>query len=381
MKYARPLLLIIVIIMNACESDAGSNSEKLVAQFYGASGSNEAGGAVLGSDGSLYIAGYTYYYDFAGGGSPSAGFRFLKISTAGTQVWSKYFSDPSGFAYGYAVALSPDNGFLLSGNASGGNLMILKTNELGDTVWVRKDGAPATGRGICAEADSGFTIAGSTYPDDLYLMRIDKNGNKLWDKTYGGAGLDEAQALAKTQDGGYIVVGVKNNTGDFGNVYIVRTNVNGDSLWTRAYPSSIGVGGHSVLTLSDGSFMIAGNKATDDGTSIAMIMKINADGNLIWNKSFKKGFYRSIAPVSDGFVATGVDVSDPDEDEGDVAVIKIDAAGNTIFYKVFGTAAREVGRVILSQPGGGLIVAGSQTNGSAGPIFVMRLTDDGSNIQ
>ena len=69
-------------------------------------------------------------------------------------------------------------------------------------------------------------------------------------RTYGGAGQDLASSVQQTTDGGYIVAG----SADY-DVYLVRTNASGDTLWTRTY----GTGwGNSVQQTADGGFIIAG---------------------------------------------------------------------------------------------------------------------------
>ncbi|MCP4580637.1 MAG: hypothetical protein GY839_03410 [candidate division Zixibacteria bacterium] len=64
-----------------------------------------------------------------------------------------------------------------------------------------------------------------------------------WTKQYGTEIHDEATAMHPTSDGGYILVG---HTADWrgdpdfiSNAYLVKTDANGDTLWTQVYGNSL----------------------------------------------------------------------------------------------------------------------------------------------
>jgi len=42
---------------------------------------------------------------------------------------------------------------------------------------------------------------------DYWLVRLDRSGELQWQKCLGGSGLDEANSVQETSDGGYIVAG------------------------------------------------------------------------------------------------------------------------------------------------------------------------------
>jgi hypothetical protein len=81
----------------------------------------------------------------------------------------------------------------------------------------------------------------------------------LWTRTYGGTDVDVGYSVAQTADGGFIVSGY---TSSFGtgetDVYLIRTNSNGDTLWTETYGGIFGEIGFSLAQTSDGGFIVAG---------------------------------------------------------------------------------------------------------------------------
>ena len=51
-------------------------------------------------------------------------------------------------------------------------------------------------------------------PSDFYLIRTDANGDTLWTKSFGGGYTEAAYAVKQTSDGGYVVVGATNSMGE-----------------------------------------------------------------------------------------------------------------------------------------------------------------------
>src|ERR1017187_180346 len=172
---------------------------------------------------------------------------------------------------------------------------------------------------VIKTSDGGFAITGYTdrnQNNDMFLLKLDHNGNQQWFKTYGGANQDVGNALVQTADGGYLVTGSTNSFGNavrfntsYMDVYAVRTNANGDTIWTRTYglPETIQYPyayyddvSYSVCNASDGSHYIGGftqnyvNFAINNyANSASLILKIKDNGDTLWTKGFdvdQKGF-------------------------------------------------------------------------------------------
>jgi hypothetical protein len=93
---------------------------------------------------------------------------------------------------------------------------------------------------------------------DVYLIRADADGDTIWTRTYGGAYCDYSRSVEQTTDGGYIITG---HTGVFGvteDVYLIKTDANGDTLWTRRYGGGGRERGWSVKQTADGGYVVAG---------------------------------------------------------------------------------------------------------------------------
>ncbi len=180
-------------------------------------------------------------------------FYLVRTNTNGDTLWTGLYSD--GYNnYGYDVYeyINPQDSifYIMAGCTGAGSsnyswdVYIVKVNEVGDTVLTRRYGAPEYGPddwagSIEPTSDGNFIVAASTKTlgnggYDFWLMKINDNGDTLWTRTYGGGGDDCALHAIETQDGGFIAVGYTASYGAGGwDVYVVRTNAIGDTIWTK----------------------------------------------------------------------------------------------------------------------------------------------------
>lgn len=118
------------------------------------------------------------------------------------------------------------------------------------------------------------------------MVKIDSDGNTMWTHTYGGSDGEKAYSVQQTADGGYILTGV---AGPIGNrdVYLVKTDANGDLLWAQTYGGSGWDFGRSVRQTSDGGYIIAGyGDSYSEGGFDAFLVKTDSDGNSLWTHSY-----------------------------------------------------------------------------------------------
>ena len=93
----------------------------------------------------------------------------------------------------------------------------------------------------------------------LYSLLFAGAPDTLWTRTYGGALEDRGYSVQQTNDGGFIIVGTTKSFGaGEADVYLIRTNSGGDTLWTRTYGGVDNDFARSVQQTSDGGFVISG---------------------------------------------------------------------------------------------------------------------------
>ena len=105
----------------------------------------------------------------------------------------------------------------------------------GDTLWTRTYGGPLGDYGYSVQQTQGggYIVAGYTYSfgnsSQVYLIKTNASGDTIWSRTYGGASYDEGWFVQQTQDGGYIVAGQTESFGNSVQVYLIKTDANGSS--------------------------------------------------------------------------------------------------------------------------------------------------------
>jgi hypothetical protein len=171
-----------------------------------------------------------------------------------------------------------------------GDLWILRTDALLDTLWTKTYGGGGEDYGVTIQPapDSGYIISGTTSSfgsggKDAWLVRIDEQGDTLWTKTYGGALEDVAYGVNVTSDGGYILSGYINGSGAWtaGDVWLLRTDPQGDTLWTRVYGGTSEEFGWDVYETIDNGFVTAGQ-----GSGNAWLLRTDSLGDTLWTKMY-----------------------------------------------------------------------------------------------
>jgi hypothetical protein len=233
-------------------------------------------------------------------------------------------------------------------------------------------GSDEWGYSIQQTSDGGYIIAGltSSYGAggyDVYLIKTNSNGDMQWQKTFGGSSVDGAYSVQQTSDGGYVIVGYTNSYGvGSSDVYLIKTNSAGDMLWQKTFGGSSSDGGNSVQQTSDGGYVIVGyTNSYGAGSSDVYLIKTNSAGDMLWQKTFggrnnDSGF--SVQQTSDGgYIIAGETESYEPVYGYRVYLIKADSMGNMQWQKTFGGSGTYCGHSVQQTSDGGYIIAG-ETN-------------------
>ncbi|MBL4734467.1 MAG: hypothetical protein JKY18_03840, partial [Flavobacteriales bacterium] len=131
-----------------------------------------------------------------------------------------------------------------------------------DTTFVRTFGGLRyeEGASIAATLDSGYVMVGSTGSfglgnSDIYIIKTDSIGTVEWTRSYGGVNTDVGLNVKQTADSGYVITGYTNSFGAGGyDVYLIRINNIGDTLWTKTYGGTDWDFGYEVVETFDNGF-------------------------------------------------------------------------------------------------------------------------------
>jgi hypothetical protein len=140
------------------------------------------------------------------------------------------------------------------------------------------------GQWVQQTAEGGYVVTGCTKSygpkePDVYLVRTDSLGDTMWTRTYGGARNDYGSSVQQAEDGGYIVAGYTYSYGAGDrDAYLIKTDAYGDTLWTRTYGGTDADGANSVRSTSDGGHIVAGYSASLGGDFQAYLIRTDPEG-------------------------------------------------------------------------------------------------------
>ena len=142
---------------------------------------------------------------------------------------------------------------------------------------------------------NGYIVAGVTNSfgagqKDFLVIRTDFNGDTLWTRTYGGLYDEEANSIIKTTDGNFIVVGYtssySNYANDIANFFILKISPTGDLLWSRSYGGSGIDIAQNVIETKDHNYLIIGSTTSiGAGLNDVCLLELSSSGNYLWSKS------------------------------------------------------------------------------------------------
>ena len=388
---------------------------------YGGTAADRPWDIVLGADGNMLVAGESLSGIGADKSDASRGLEdywVMLLDTDGNKLWDKTYggSDEDILLSAKAIA----NGYILAGSSKSGisgeksqanqgglDYWLVKIDLSGNIVWDKTFGGSGTDGGtgndqfvkVKATSDNGFIVGGRSNSGvsgdksaasqggyDYWVLKLDANGNKVWDATFGGTSNDNFIDIIETSNGDFIMGGWSNSGagGDrtdpsYGgsDYWIVKINASGNILWDKAYGSTGGDYFYAVSEDSNGNFILGGSSSgnisghktenTRGGTDY-WILKIDAAGNKIWDKTLggdsPEWFHTLKMIENDQHILVGISLSsasgertEANRGHFDGWIVQLDADGNLLWEKTVGTGSKDELYSVEQLPGGDLVIA------------------------
>jgi hypothetical protein len=308
----------------------------------------------------------------------------------GVAVFWKYFG---GIGSGNAVEQTADGGFVFAGEKGSDylfetkNAYLLKSDSLGKLAWGRSfgDDQGQTARDVKQCSDGGFIAVGYTDSGasrDVYVIRTNPAGSLIWSRTYDRQGEDdEGHAVCVLPGNEYAIAG---SGGE--DVWFFKIDDSGNKIpgsdrfyassapsWCRAYDME--------MTNATG-FVLTGR----GGPNAIGVILTAVDGDVIWNNPYGTGIgyaVKQVPPPDEGLIVAG-STTPFDCEDSDVLIIKINAEGDEIWRRTFGGSGMDVGRSIAITPDGGYLIGGFTESFSQGnepylrnDVYLIKLATDG----
>jgi hypothetical protein len=232
-------------------------------------------------------------------------------------------------------------------------------------------------------------------------MKTDINGDTIWTKTYGNNYLNtQGTCVQQLPDKGYIACGVATyyvSTSLYSDIYVLRTNEFGDTLWTKNL--NLGYDGYasSILMAPNGDFIVSGNAETSSFTSSEniFIARFSSMGSPLWTKSYGDFFPLSanfsdfaleVQATNDGnFITVGGCTNFDGTSESRMAImLKFDPLGDTLWTKRYNYSDYSYLSSVKQTSDGGFILLGtvSDLDGAVGTndFYCIKTDSNGDTI-
>jgi hypothetical protein len=290
------------------------------------------------ADGGFIATGFTYSY-----GAGAGDVILIKTDRFGDMIWTRTFGGDD-FDSGHSIRQTSDEGYIIVGSthsfgSPSDDAYMIKTDSVGVTIWARGYGSDDDdyGRAVRETSDGGYVFVGNTNSfgagsSDIYLVKTDSLGNPQWFKTYGNTGTDRGNDVQQTQDGGYIIAGDIFLSGSGGrDAYLVKTNSDGDTLWTRTFGGNASDIGSSVSLTNDDGYILTGyTESFGAGSRDVFLIKTNSFGMQLWSRTYggtEWDWGKSVQQTLDGGYVIGGYTDSFGNGNRDFYMIKTNSAG------------------------------------------------------
>lgn len=295
--------------------------------------------------------------------------------------------------FGESVQQTNDEGYIITGyteslGTGGWDVWLIKTNKNGNKMWDKTFGGTNDDCSYYVQQtnDNGYIIIGWTesysYYRNIWMIKTDSNGNKIWEKTFGSTNFSMGLAVQQTADGGYILVGQILSDISFMDVLLVKTDGNGNEEWNRTFGGIEDEQGFSVQQTIDGGYIITGQTMSfGTGAQDVWLIKTDNNGIELWNKTFggqnhDYSFGLSVKQTSDdGYIIVGDTLSFL-TGSVDVWLIKTDSNGDKQWDQIFGGTSTDEGNSVQQTTDGGYIIGGNTWSFGIGGINVWLIKTD-----
>lgn len=319
-------------------------------------------------------------------------FTFISLSLWSQTFLEKTIETGSTHAECQNIIPTSDGGLVLVGQRTSGtgpstiDLLLLKTNQNGDTIWTRSfgiDNVVEVGWRIIETSDLSFVIA-ATYQHyylsegGVLIIKTNSTGHELWSKKFPNLGRGGRTISIITNPAGEFIFTLRTqSTGKFA---LLKLDPSGNTIWVKDnYPNLI-QSGFGVLT-TDGELFISGGGSDSNLYPYAIAMRCDASGNLLWSKTFSPSEYPpfpyDMLETPDGnFIITGPSF-DSTLASRDVHLTKLAASGKIMWSKFYGGSGEESPAGLHITESNSYLIGGYTHGNNA---FLMKVSPYGDSL-
>jgi len=374
------LLFLLCVIILSCSEDESTTTFKQIewVKTFGGSKNEQANSIIKTQDDGYVVLGFTQSNngDITDKSNESFDYLVMKFGADDVLDWSKTYGGTNDDR-GNEIIQTQDGGYVIVGESK--------------------------------SSDEDVTVNAGAY--DFWIVKLNSSGDVLWEKAIGYVGSDKANAVVQTGDNGYLITGILDVTASGGlgkealhaggDYWAIKLDANGNTQWTKYYGGGLSEIPNDVIETEDNGFILVGTSDSADvdisnnkGTYDFWLVKINATGTIVWEKSYGGSQIDeayAISKTNDGnYVVVGdtrsvdVDVSQ-NSGSADLWLIKITPEGVMMWQKTYGGLSFDAGRSVTKTEDNGFLISGSSrsvdgnltANNGQNDAWVMKVNSSG----
>lgn len=272
---------------------------------------------------------------------------------------------------------------------------LVKFDPEGEVLWSKTFGTPLNEypSRLVQSSDGNYLLLGKTGYDDqkfsLFAVKADSAGNGIWQKNFGEKFIKACPDVAALQGEEYIILGVENPDPGQQKIRLFKINGGGEIIWDKSYGKNAITCSEALRLLPDGGFAIAGQVSAANMKSPDMyIIRTNPDGDTIWTRRIKTPG-RSVWPEcvccspDNNMIVVGwsgqcmndINSENPIFDF-DLMLCKLSPQGKLLWTKNIDSEGNEGGNAVVVRPDGKILIAGKKETSFTGRVGPWLLLAD-----
>ncbi len=292
----------------------------------------------------------------------------VKFDSKGAVKWQKTFSVEGLKRGANTVQGMAGGGFIVTAYD-----VLMKITRTGDVEWTRMftKAVLLFARGT---SDHGAIVSGYRNGKP-WVAKLDAGAAVQWEYTYACISSEVATSVIETSDGNFIVGALTRCKAPFYGVELLKIDPSGHVLWQKIYSNSNSdvFESHYLLGISetdDAGYVMALNAAYR-----VKILKLDAQGDIIWNRLYDMDVGASATPTDiqqtpdGGYVFAHVN-----------HLLKVNGTGEVSFHKVFGRRPGFNFTGLSQEKDGSYVLAASMIRHRRGTDFVLLKVDQNGNL-
>ncbi|HYV94817.1 MAG TPA: T9SS type A sorting domain-containing protein [Chitinophagales bacterium] len=274
-------------------------------------------------------------------------FSWSQRGTAQSFRFEKTFGDISS---GTKTIQLPDSGFIFTSSVwvdsnYTTHLLISRVDKLSNLIWTKQFDRVDNAMNVSALVADGKYCIASIESENFYtnvttcvILKIDSQGQVIWEKELYGFDSQRILGLDKVSTSRYILVG-NVYYGNDGDCYALTLDTGGNLLWCYRFGSNIFEAFIGVQATHDHNLVIVGISKNGNDPGKLTLMKVDTDGNIIWNHRFAWACqvtpWSIVEAKNHDFVVGGVYDPDTSLHPWYPALIRFDSTGNLKWLRYY----------------------------------------------